>query len=77
MWRREAACQPVSDAFFDQSLTDFAKDVCARCPVLDQCREWALSEADPDFGVVAGMAPAERRQAVADRRFAERWPEIA
>jgi WhiB family redox-sensing transcriptional regulator len=37
-----------------------AKTICASCPVLDQCREWALRTRFP-FGVVGGWTERERQ----------------
>lgn len=37
-----------------------AKEVCARCPVIDPCREFALRTREP-FGVWGGLAESERR----------------
>ena len=38
-----------------------AVDVCKRCPVLDECREYALSNGEP-FGVWGALLPAERAE---------------
>jgi WhiB family redox-sensing transcriptional regulator len=38
-----------------------AKRVCVSCPVLDECREWALGFPDPAYDMVAGgLDPLER-----------------
>jgi WhiB family redox-sensing transcriptional regulator len=37
-----------------------AKQVCAHCPVLQSCREFALRTREP-FGVWGGLAESERR----------------
>lgn len=43
---------------------ELARDVCRRCPVLAECRSWALSSPDPVPGMVAAqMHPGEREQA--------------
>ena len=40
-----------------------AKNICHNCPVLTECREWALSSPDPCDGLIAaGMTPHERHQ---------------
>lgn len=39
-----------------------AKSVCAACPVLEECREWAIRTKQP-FGVWGGMSVMERRAA--------------
>lgn len=38
-----------------------AKALCARCPVIEQCREHALAVREP-YGVWGGLTEAERRQ---------------
>jgi WhiB family redox-sensing transcriptional regulator len=50
-----------------------AKAVCARCPVLDLCRQHALSAREP-YGVWGGMSESER-EAVYAR--AARQPQTA
>jgi transcription elongation factor Elf1 len=41
-----------------------AKLICHSCPVLTECREWALSEPDPAYTMVAaGMSPRDRNAA--------------
>jgi hypothetical protein len=41
-----------------------AKTICHGCPVLTECREWALSEPDPAYTMVAaGMSPKDRNAA--------------
>lgn len=42
-----------------------AKDICATCPLLEECRDWVLSIKDQTevYGVVAGMTLSERRSA--------------
>jgi WhiB family redox-sensing transcriptional regulator len=36
-----------------------AKAVCARCPVIGQCLQWALANREP-YGVWGGQTPEER-----------------
>ena len=39
-----------------------AKRICAKCPVLEACREWACNDPDPVPAMVAGgLTTAERR----------------
>lgn len=40
-----------------------AVEVCKRCPVLDECREYALSEGE-EYGVWGGLLPEERADIV-------------
>jgi WhiB family redox-sensing transcriptional regulator len=76
-WMRDAACKGQTDLFalpipragqptkrwFAQAAQ--AKQICATCPVIDPCRNWALDHqgggTDPAFSMVAGgMTPPER-----------------
>ena len=74
-WRDRAACLDVDpELFFPIGNTgpalvqvEQAKAVCARCPVLAECRAWALDNPKlAEFGVFGGMSEDERR-AVARR----------
>ncbi|MGW6913783.1 WhiB family transcriptional regulator [Kitasatospora sp. NPDC054939] len=49
------------------SREEQAKRVCARCPVLLECREHALAQPEP-YGVWGGLTAAERRVVLARRR---------
>lgn len=70
-WQYEGACRKVDpDAFFSpeaergmrrQRREEAAKALCARCPVIDQCREHALSVQEP-YGVWGGLSESERQQ---------------
>lgn len=70
-WQEEGLCDADHiDLFFvpeDVSRvernrrTNEAKLLCARCPVLDRCREHALSVGEP-FGIWGGLTAHERRQ---------------
>jgi WhiB family redox-sensing transcriptional regulator len=70
-WRGQAACRPGSEIdpelFFPEGAPHAvpyrlqvaqAKAVCARCPVLAQCREWALPA--QGYGVAGGLDEHER-----------------
>ncbi|MEU8473715.1 WhiB family transcriptional regulator [Streptomyces hygroscopicus] len=58
-WQARAECLDEDpDLFFTSTAS--AKTVCRRCPVLDQCREWALDRRI-EFGVWGGLSEAERR----------------
>ncbi|ASR75926.1 transcriptional regulator WhiB-like [Mycobacterium phage Aziz] len=46
---------------FCATTVEQAKAVCARCPVISQCRDDAFSR-DEEYGVWGGMAPQERKQ---------------
>lgn len=57
-WVRRARCVGRSATFGDAGRADEAATVCGRCPVLRQCRSWALLNAVD--GVAGGMTPEER-----------------
>lgn len=66
-WQQDAACKdtPDPDVFFPGKGEDgeAAKQICAGCPVLAECLEFALATmraADRDHGVYGGLTPAER-----------------
>jgi WhiB family transcriptional regulator, redox-sensing transcriptional regulator len=67
-WRHQAACREVDpELFFPIGNTgpallqiDEAKQVCRRCPVMDECLRWAI-DSGQDAGVWGGMSEDERR----------------
>ena len=74
-WQQRGKCSTgnsgVTDLFFPtrgQSSAP-AKAICARCPVLDTCREYALANGER-FGVWGGMSEKERRAERARRKAA-------
>lgn len=89
-WREDAACKGKTDLFFpplDMTGTErrlfyrTARAVCEGCPVLDECREYALtapitfkrSETSGDlvaYGVFAGMSPDQLIEARRQHRKA-------
>jgi len=68
-WAGSAACYGVpTDVFYggteDHSFLGgqqkaTAKKICEGCPVLAECRDWALATAEP-WGVWGGLTAAER-----------------
>ena len=58
-WERRAACAGRPAMFDDAERTGEALRLCARCPVLAQCRTWALTTAVA--GVAGGMTERSRR----------------
>ncbi|MBC2864756.1 WhiB family transcriptional regulator [Streptomyces mexicanus] len=78
-WRYRAACREEDpDLFFPIGSTgpalhqtERAKAVCRRCPVQEECLQWAL-ETDQTSGVWGGTSETERRglrrRALAARR---------
>jgi len=65
----QGACRGQGDLMFstDQVGIAMAKQVCAGCPVLWQCREHSIVEAEPD-GVWGGLSSKERGRLVRARR---------
>jgi WhiB family redox-sensing transcriptional regulator len=73
-WRDRAACRGINPELFfvngdsgrpTRAVTerrDRAKAICAGCPVIDDCLDWAYQIGD-DWGVLGGTTPAERRGA--------------
>jgi WhiB family redox-sensing transcriptional regulator len=63
-WMRDGLCaQTDPDAFHPDENVSVkpAKAVCAVCPVVAQCRSYAL-ETDQRFGVWGGLSARERQQ---------------
>jgi WhiB family redox-sensing transcriptional regulator len=67
-FRLQGACRdedpelffPLSDnPTFDAQVAE-ARAVCARCPVLEQCRELGLSTAAEPYGIWGGLTEQER-----------------
>jgi len=74
-WSRYAACKGKMPLFFKHSCTSKCvthpngcqrvksvrdcKALCGKCPVLDLCRQWALTE-NLEVGVAGGMTEYER-----------------
>lgn len=68
-WRQDAACRGADhDLFFHpddergprrRHREAAAKAVCASCPVIMECRTWALDVAEP-FGIWGGLSAEQR-----------------
>ncbi len=79
-WHSEAVCRRDEAGLFFASSKEptaarlsreeAAKRVCARCPVMVECREHALIQPEP-YGVWGGLTAAERRVVLARRRRRE------
>lgn len=75
-WHHNAVCREEDpELFFPIGTTGLAllqieeaKSVCRRCPVIEQCGQWA-SESGQDSGVWGGLSEDERRR---NRRRAAR-----
>ncbi|GAA1013526.1 transcription factor WhiB [Streptomyces sp. F-3] len=69
-WRERGACRfedpelffPVGEGGLSLLQIEQARAVCRRCPVLHECRAWALRNREYD-GVWGGMTAQERRAA--------------
>jgi len=64
-WQGEALCRQVDigDMFFPDKggSTKEAKRICAQCPVVDECLEYALAKQER-FGIWGGYSERERRR---------------
>jgi WhiB family redox-sensing transcriptional regulator len=70
-WTDNAACRapgtdpelffPVSETGMAHRQVTQAKAVCGRCPVAEQCLEWAVRSGEPE-GIWGGTTPQERRE---------------
>lgn len=75
-WQERGACRNADDTLFfhpegesgaaKQQRISAAKEVCAGCSVLAQCRDYALAVGEP-FGIWGGMSEDEREAARAGR----------
>ncbi|MFC9359099.1 WhiB family transcriptional regulator [Rhodococcus sp. NPDC057014] len=74
-WQYRGACRAMPSRMFFPSqnlrgpalrrLESEAKLVCAQCPVIEQCREYALDYKEP-YGVWGGLTSAERRHLISN-----------
>ena len=65
-WRNDAACSGADDEFFfpvaeEGPMVERAKSICAACPVLEECLQYALATNQTE-GVWGGMTGSERRR---------------
>jgi WhiB family redox-sensing transcriptional regulator len=82
-WQAKGACRGMdSSGFFHAerergpsraAREEQAKQVCRRCPVLEECRRHALTVEEP-YGVWGGQTETERRALLRERRHADRYP---
>lgn len=64
-WQTKAKCREIgTEAFYPDTRSDpvanAAKRICATCPVVDECLQWALDTGDT-WAVLGGTTPDERR----------------
>uniref|UniRef100_A0AAU8GNW6 WhiB family transcription factor n=1 Tax=Mycobacterium phage Pharb TaxID=3136626 RepID=A0AAU8GNW6_9VIRU len=72
-WEADALCAQVDPELFFPAQGQPgapAKAVCARCPVVDECLDRALSFPTEQWGVWGGLSQRERREVVRNRRKA-------
>lgn len=82
-WRADAACKGVDPLLFFGPRVDGtrsepgrparvmkAKMICKSCPVLVECREWAIGNLE--YGIAGGMTEKERQREYTLRRKAAR-----
>jgi WhiB family redox-sensing transcriptional regulator len=71
-WGQRAACRTEDpDIFFPVSYTESiqsvarrlarARGICGRCPVIDECLDYAITTDQPE-GIWAGTTPKQRRE---------------
>ena len=74
-WAARARCADIDPEIFfpphDDPATE-ARQICARCPVRDECLAYAL-DADERYGIWGGLDPDERRNL--RRRLRSRKPD--
>lgn len=65
-WRDRARClQTDPELWFPEKGTrtgEFAKRICAQCPVQRQCLDYALNSTERLDGIWGGMTETERRK---------------
>lgn len=76
-WTRHAACTSSPLDFTDGRNQRAALEICARCPVLTQCRDHAIATPGPDYGVVGGMTAVALKAARTARRIHRKDPTSA
>lgn len=68
--REEGAtpCQELPEVFYPEDFQDVemfemaervAKQLCAECPLIKECREWGIVAAIP-YGIIGGLTVSER-----------------
>jgi len=73
-WHAEAACRGQGvDLFFPANGGSAApaKAICATCPALDPCREWALDQGPELAGIFGGTSAIDRAKIRKVTRSAE------
>jgi WhiB family redox-sensing transcriptional regulator len=66
LFQHDPECGQVPDIFYPEETTQpsastkLAKEICERCPIINECGQYALEEKEP-FGIWGGMTTHERR----------------
>lgn len=78
-WQALGSCNTMDPEFFfhpegerggpRRRRIERAKRICRACPVLEDCREYALSHNEP-YGVWGGLSEEERNRVTRERRRA-------
>lgn len=72
-WQESAACKSMGTKLFYEERghsVDVAKAICASCPVIEDCLDFALQGSSyGDAGVWGGTTPEERRLIRRQRRI--------
>lgn len=65
--REEALCaQSDPDLWFEERTIRLAREamaICNQCPVMEECRQFALDN-EVDYGIWGGMTTAQRRREI-------------
>jgi WhiB family transcriptional regulator, redox-sensing transcriptional regulator len=82
-WQMRGACRGMDSGFFfhpenergpARALRETrAKEVCGRCPVLEECRRHALAAHEP-YGVWGGLSESERDEIIRGRTRTLKMP---
>lgn len=71
-WIADAPCSQADpelffpDAHESRAIVALAKQVCAACPVRQECLEWALDRGEK-FGIYGGLTSTQRRKVLRQR----------
>ena len=65
-WIADAPCSQADPELFfpephERAIVALAKQVCAACPVRQECLEWALDRGEK-FGIYGGLTSTQRRK---------------
>lgn len=70
-WIADAPCSQADPELFfpgphEWAIIALAKQVCAACPVRQECLEWALDRGEK-FGIYGGLTSTQRREVLRQR----------